>query len=79
VNEIKRKIIVILQEITNEQEIDESIELIDSGFLDSFDIITLIGKVESELNINIVGEDIVPENFNSITNIASLLERYSNG
>ncbi len=71
----RKEIIGIIKELKNVSEIDESIDLIESGFLDSFDIINLISKIEERFKIKIMGEDIIPENLNSIDSIVNLINK----
>ncbi len=47
----------------------------DSGELDSFDIVTLVGELCDEYDIEIGADDIVPENFNSAEAIMALVTR----
>ncbi len=50
---------------------DES--LLDSGLIDSTAIFELVGYVESQFNIEVSDEDIVPENFESVNKIAHFI------
>ena len=74
-NEYKKGVIEMIKELKSISEVDESLGLIDSGFLDSFDIITLIDKMEEDFAIKIPGAEIIPENLNSYNDIASLIKR----
>ena len=47
--ETESRIIAIIQEMKNSQDIDPNTVLIDSGLLDSFDVITLLMKLEEVL------------------------------
>ena len=49
--------------------------LIDDGILDSLDMVTLVTDINDEYNIDIGAEDIVKENFNTVSCIASLIRR----
>ncbi|MFZ7134232.1 MAG: phosphopantetheine-binding protein [Eubacteriales bacterium] len=70
-----------LLEILNELHPDVDFEscntLIDSGVLDSFDIITLIADIDSEFDVAIPAEKIIPENFNSVKALYALIEQLS--
>jgi acyl carrier protein len=49
--------------------------LIDSGIIDSMGIMTLLAFVEEQFSIEIQGDDLIPENFASISTITALVER----
>jgi acyl carrier protein len=49
--------------------------LIDSGMIDSMGIMTLLAFVEEQFSIEIQGDDLIPENFASISTITALVER----
>ncbi|MBP5163977.1 MAG: acyl carrier protein [Lachnospiraceae bacterium] len=58
-------------------EVDYETEdgLIDSGILDSFDIVTLVTEIQDTFDVTLDASDIVPENFNSAEAIYSLIEK----
>jgi len=70
---VEHKIISIIQEIKNIPAIDPDETLLESGVLDSFDIINLIAELESYFQISIPGEAIIPENLGNIRDIARLV------
>lgn len=39
--------------------------LVDDGILESFDIITLIAKLNEEFDVEFTVKEVIPENFNS--------------
>ena len=43
--------------------------------LDSFDVINLVNELDSQFGISIDGVDVLPENFSSVDNIVSLLQK----
>ena len=57
------------------QPIEADTELLDSGLLDSVQIIELVAFVEDHFNVKIDVADIVPENFGSIAKILTMIER----
>ncbi|MDN3676041.1 acyl carrier protein [Flavobacterium paronense] len=72
---MKEKIIEILTEIRPEFEFNESIaNFMEAGYLDSFDIISIVVDLETAFDVKISGALIVPENFKSIEAIANLIQ-----
>ena len=54
---------------------DESLNFIEEGMLDSFDVVCLVDALDTEFNIVIDGIDILPENFSTIESIEALLKK----
>ena len=69
------KLIKILEEIRPEFDFKNEGNFVDSGMLDSFDIITLVSDIEEQFSVTISGIDVVPENFNNLSDILRLIER----
>ncbi len=74
---INEKILEILKGLHDDVDYGSCETLIDDKILDSFDIITLISEISSELDIVIPAEKIVPENFNSAKALSKLVEELS--
>ncbi len=70
-NELKN----ILQEILGE-EYENCKDFIETGLLDSLQVMELVDAFEDEFGIEISGRDIVPENFQNFENITALLIKY---
>ena len=73
-NEILDKIIEILSDLHEDVDFTTCDTLIDDKILDSFDIITVITEINSEFDVAIPADKIVPENFNSAQALAALVE-----
>ncbi len=71
---MKDKIIEILKDTRPEFEFEENVNFIDAGYLDSFDLITIVSDIESAFDIKINGALIVPESFKSIDSIMNLVQ-----
>jgi acyl carrier protein len=72
---MKEKIINILTEIRPEFEFNEMIvNFTEAGYLDSFDIISIVVDLETTFEVKISGASIVPENFRSVDAIANLIQ-----
>ncbi len=67
----------ILRDLHPDVDFESCDTLVDSGILDSFDIITLIAEISSEFDVNIPAEEIIPDNFNSAEALYALIKRLS--
>lgn len=72
---MKETIKKILSDIRPEFNFDESEDFIEDGFLDSFDIVSLITMLEENFKITVDGLDIVPENFTNYEAITKLIDK----
>ena len=66
----------ILTEARPDLDFTVETKLIDEEILDSFDIISIVGEINSEFDININVSDLLPENFNSAETIWALIQTY---
>ena len=73
-NEILDKVIEILSYLHEDIDFTTCKTLIDDKILDSFDIITVITEINSEFDVAIPADKIIPENFNSAQALAALVE-----
>jgi acyl carrier protein len=65
----------ILKEIRPEFDFAASQDFIGDGMLDSFDMVTLVSALDKNFGISIQGVDIVPENFQNLQTIETLLRK----
>lgn len=65
----------ILAELHPEVDFETEEHLIDNKILDSFDIVTIVAEIDSEFDVSIPAEELVPENFNSAKALYALVER----
>lgn len=68
------KIMEILKEIRPEFDFSTSEDFIEDGYLDSFDLVTLVAELDSAYGISIDGLDIIPENFMTVETIANVVK-----
>lgn len=69
------KILEILKEFKPDIDMKNREDLIDGGILDSLDIVNIVSELESEFDVAIPVEEIVPENFNSVSAIQKMIQR----
>lgn len=73
---MKEQIIQILSELRPEFDFtQESVNFIEEGMLDSFDMVNLVNDLDSTFGISIDGVDILPENFGTVDAIEQLLKK----
>lgn len=72
---MKQEILALLQDVLPQIDFTSSEALVDEEILDSLALVTVIGELSIEYDINIPYDEIVPENFNSLDAIANLVER----
>lgn len=72
---MREKIVNILTDLRPEFDFNESLNFIEEGMLDSFDVINLVTALDSEFGISIDGTDVLPENFSSVESIEALLRK----
>ena len=63
----------ILSEIRPDVDFETEKHLIDNGVLDSFDIISIVGEINSAFDVEINVEYLLPENFNSMEAMYDLI------
>ena len=73
---MEQKIVTLLQNINDKVPSDPTVELLESGIIDSFDIVNIVSSLEQEFSMEIAAEDIVPENFINVCSIKIMLEKY---
>ena len=69
------ELLQILSDLRPDVNFVDNKKLIDDGVLDSFDIISLVGELSEQYDIEIGVENLLPENFNSAEAILNLIRR----
>ena len=69
------KVIEILKAVHPEVDYENETGLIDKRIFDSFDVVTIVGELMDEFDIEITAEHMVPENFNSAKAVYELVKR----
>jgi D-alanine--poly(phosphoribitol) ligase subunit 2 len=65
----------ILEELKPDVDFETCTTLIDDGYLDSFDILSIVSELNEAFDIEITPRDIVPENFNSAKALMDMVNR----
>ena len=69
------KLLAILNELHDDVDFTKETALIDDGILDSLDIVSIVTEIDSEFDVRIPPEEIIPENFNSAQALFDLISR----
>ena len=71
------QILHMLKDIQPDFDFRDGVNFVASGYLDSFDVVTLVAELEGAFGIAISALDIVPENFASVKSILALVDKSS--
>lgn len=69
------ELMAILKNFKPDVDFEKEEALIDDKILDSFDVVTLVGDIKNEFDIEIGVEELVPENFNSAKLMWGMIQR----
>lgn len=72
---MKEKVLTILTDIHEDVDFEGSTSLITDGLLTSLDIIFLVSELDDAFDIEIPVSEVMPENFNSVNAICSMVSR----
>ena len=73
--ENRQELMDILEETRPDIDVEKEKALIDDELLDSFDIISIVSEINDAFDISINVNDLLPENFNSVEAILTLITR----
>ena len=71
----QEKVIAILNEVKPTRDLSGIEDIIEGGYLDSFELMNLISMLSEGFDIEIGFDEIVPENFNSVAAMVAMVER----
>lgn len=73
---MKDSILEVLREVNEDADFESSLDFLEDGLIDSFEIVDLVSGLEDKFSVEIKGIDIVPENFVNLETIEKLLRKY---
>ena len=74
----KDQILAILKEVKPTKNLENVSDIIEGGYIDSFELMSIIACFGDRFGIEISVEDLVPENFNSVEAMAQMVNRLKN-
>lgn len=69
------ELLEILTELRPDVDFESEDQLVTGGIFDSFDIISLVAKIDDEFDVKVKPAHLIPENFNSAEAIMALIEK----
>ena len=76
---MREDLLQILEEMRPDVDFENETALIDDGILTSIDIVEFVSEVFDAFDIMIGVEHLVPENFNSLNSMISLIKELQDG
>lgn len=68
------KLLELLKSIRPDIDFENETSLIDDGYLDSFDVVSIISEIDDVFGVQIRINELDPENFNSAESIWKLVQ-----
>lgn len=72
------ELIEIIKKYVPNIELNENLELIEDGLIDSIQLVEIIIDISEKFQVDISGDDIDPDNFQSIQSIWNLILKLKN-
>lgn len=72
------QLLKIMGEVRPDVDFTKENRLVDDGIIDSFDIISFVGMIDSQYGIEIGVDDLMPEHFNSAEALYALIVNIQN-
>ena len=70
----REQVLAILKDIKPTKNLDNVTDIIENGYIDSFELMSLVAKLSEKFGIEITIEELVPENFNTVDAISKMVD-----
>lgn len=74
----KEQILAVLKEVKPTKNLEEVTDIIEGGYIDSFELMSIIASFNEKFGIEISIEELIPENFNSVEAMTRMVDRLVN-
>ena len=71
----KEQVLAILKEVKPTKNLENVNDIIEGGYIDSFELMSLVMRLKEAFGIEITVDELVPENFNSADAISGVVEK----
>lgn len=70
----KEQVLAILKEVKPTKNLENVTEIIEGGYIDSFELMSLVVNLNEKFGVEITFDKLIPENFNSVSAIAAMID-----
>lgn len=70
----REQVLAILKEIKPTKNLENVTDIIEKGYIDSFELMSLVASLSEKFGIEITIEELIPENFNSVDAISKMVD-----
>ena len=74
----REQVLAILKEVKPTKNLENVTDIIEGGYIDSFELMSLIAAFNEKFGVEIGLEELIPENFNSVGSMIKMLNRLKN-
>lgn len=72
---IREQVFMILREVKPTKNLENVQDIVEGGYIDSFELMLLISLLSEKFGIEISIDEIVPENFNSVDALVAMVDK----
>ncbi len=70
----REQVLAILKEVKPTKNLESITDIIEGGYIDSFELMSLVMMLNEAFGIEITIDELIPENFNSVDAIVSMID-----
>ncbi len=70
----KEQVLAILKEVKPTKNLENVNDIIEGGYIDSFELMSLVMSLNEKFVVEITFDKLIPENFNSVSTIAAMID-----
>ena len=73
--ETREQVLAILKEVKPTKNLENVTDMIEGGYIDSFELMSLVVRINETFSVEVGINELTPENFNSVDAISAMIER----
>lgn len=75
----RSEILAILKQVKPTKNLENVRDIVEGGYLDSFELMNLIANFRNTFGIEITVDELTPDNFNDVNAMVALVDRLKHG